>query len=268
MITGISELNDYFEMNNGELIVVGSRAGAGKSTFVQNIVINAVLKKNISALLFDLESNKENVSNKLLSNVSEIKVKMLETDKSFGGENNEGYYLNIFDWDNVSDIENEIDLNKIYIDDTSGISVDMIREKSKDLIGCVDIRLIVIDYLQLISINNREENKDDPTEILRKLKCMAKELNIPVIVTSQLSNATSNGKNKTPYLTDFNISKYGALTYADKIYLLHGTSNKNEKDNSIITDIIVAKNNNGKFGTIKLSFLGEHERSKNYGTDK
>ena len=50
MITGISELNDYFEMNNGELIVVGSRAGAGKSTFVQNIVINAVLKKNISAL--------------------------------------------------------------------------------------------------------------------------------------------------------------------------------------------------------------------------
>lgn len=253
METGFKELDELFEIKNGELIIVASRPAVGKSTFVQNILTNAVLKRNISAILFNLESSKYRIASRIISSVSDKKIRVLETDKNMDEEDNYGYYLNILDEEDFLEDIDDLENKKIYIDDTPGISIEEIRQKCRELKLSVDIGLIVIDYLQLLTLEKGNKEEVDRNEVIRNLKIIAKEINVPVIVTSQLSRKVDERKNRDIYMDDLAESKVGVLRYSDKIIFLQ----KGDEQDSNITNIIVAMNNNGKIGAIKLSLLGE-----------
>ena len=123
-----------------------------------------------------------------------------------------------------------------------------------------DIELIIIDYLQLIQFDKSKllSRDNEITEILKKLKILAKELNIPIIITSQLSRKVEKRDDKRPNITDFVHSEHGILTYSDKILFLYRDFYYNEKNKSNITDIIVSRNNDGSVGTIKLEWIPEY----------
>ena len=106
-----------------------------------------------------------------------------------------------------------------------------------------DIEVIIIDYLQLIQFDKKKllSRADEVTEILRRLTILAKELDVPVIVTSQLSTNCEKREDKRPMIADFTDSKYGINTYSDKILFLYRDSYYNKEDKSNITEIIVAK---------------------------
>ncbi len=229
MKTGFKDLDNIIKLNKGELIVIASRPGMGKSTFVQNILSNVSIKENEAVLFYSLEDSKDNIVNKLITSNS------------------------IEDGDGIAYEVNLLKDAPIYIASDASYTLEEICINSRELKLKNDIELIIIDYLQLIMFDkNKLLSRDNEIkEILKVLKMLAKELNVPIIITSQLSRKVEKRDDKRPYIDDFTNSKYGILTYSDKILFLYRDSYYNEKDKSNVTEVIVAKNNDGNVGTIK-----------------
>ncbi len=221
MKTGFKDLDNIIKLNGGELIVVASRPAMGKSTFVQNIMSNVVIKQNKATLLFSLEESKEKIINRLIASNS-VGVNLLKN-------------------------------APIYIASDIPYTIDEICLKSKDLKIKKDIKLIIIDYLQLIAFDKKEllSRDNEIKEILRRLKILAKELDVPIIITTQLSKQLEKREDKRPCIADFTNSKNGILTYSDKILFLYSDSYYYEGASSI-TEILIAKNNDGPIDIIKL----------------
>lgn len=260
MKTGFKNLDRIIKLNRGELIVVASRPAMGKSTFVQNILSNVAIKDNGAVLFYSLEDSKETIVNRLI-----ISNSMVEADK-FGlyneyKKNKESKpNLSDEDWDRIAYGVNLLKDTSIYIASDTPYTIDDICIKSRELKLKKDIELIIIDYLQLIQFDKKEllSRDNEITEILKRLKILAKELDVPFIITSQLSREVEKREDKKPCITDFSNSKNAILTYSDKILFLYRDSYYNEKNKSNVTDIIVAKNNDGGINTIKLAWLPEY----------
>lgn len=260
MKTGFKDLDHIIKLNRGELIVVASRPAMGKSTFVQNILSNVAIKDNGAVLFYSLEDSKETIVNRLI-----ISNSMVEADK-FGlyneyKKNKESKpNLSDEDWDRIAYGVNLLKDTSIYIASDTPYTIDDICIKSRELKLKKDIELIIIDYLQLIQFDKKEllSRDNEITEILKRLKILAKELDVPFIITSQLSREVEKREDKKPCITDFSNSKNAILTYSDKILFLYRDSYYNEKNKSNVTDIIVAKNNDGGINTIKLAWLPEY----------
>lgn len=260
MKTGFKDLDSIIKLNRGELTVVASRPAMGKSTFVQNVLSNVALKDNETVLFYSLEESKEKIINRLI-----IRNSMIEADKF---ELYNEYKKNKQSKPNLSDEELDrivygVNLLKgapIYIASDTPYTIDDIRIKSRELKLKKDIKLIIIDYLQLIQFDKKEllSRDNEITEILKKLKILAKELDVPIIVTSQLSQKCEKREDKKPYIADFSNSEKGILTHSDKILFLYRNSYYYKKDKNTFTDVIVAKNNDGGINTIKLAWLPEY----------
>lgn len=228
MKTGFKELDEIIELNKGELIVIASRPNMGKSTFILNILSHISLKEKKSVLLFNLEDSKENIINKLIISNS-IGIKQLKE-------------------------------ASIYIASEVPYLVDDIYFESRKLKEEKNIEAIIIDYLQLIQFDKKKllSRDNEITEILRRLKILAKVLNVPVIVISQLSRRCETRDDKRPIIADFSSSKNGILTYSNKILFLYRDSYYNNKNVNNITEVIIAKNNGGSSKTIKIAWLPEY----------
>ena len=215
-------IDSSIKLNNGELVVIASRPAMGKTTFALNILSHIGLEEKIGILFFSLEDSEENIIKRLVTNNS-ITEELLKD-------------------------------SPIYLSTETALSIEDICKKSRKLKDEKNIEVIIIDYLQLINFDKQKllSRDDEITEILRRLKVLAKELDIPVIITSQLSRAPKERRSQKPIIEDFSSSKYGITKYSDKILFLYRDLNYTENEKNNIMKLTIAKNNDGKIKDLEI----------------
>jgi len=173
------------------------------------------------------------------------------------------------DWSRVGSALRMMKETKIFIDDTPGLSPDVLRAKCRRLKREHDLGLVVIDYLQLMAVPGNGENRaTEISEISRSLKALAKELNLPVIALSQLNRSLETRTDKRPVMADLRES--GAIEQDADIILFIYRDDYYNKDNSPdkgLAEIIIGKQRNGPTGAFKLKFFGEYTRFDNLSHD-
>ncbi len=252
--TGITRLDEMITgLNRSDLIILGARPGMGKTSFALNIARNVAVKERRTVCFFSLEMSRDQLAQRLLSAEACIKSEKLRTGKIAGNE-----------WTRLAQAADVLAGCNIYVDETPGITVAQMKAKVRRL-GTAD--LIIVDYLGLMDSSDKHtENRVQViTEITRNLKLMAKELNIPVIVCSQLRrpNAAEKESNK-PSLTSLRDS--GSIEQdADIVLFLHRenyyrNNNPEQPADEHKATCIVAKNRHGEVGDIDLYWDGQFTR--------
>lgn len=237
-------------LHKSDLIILAGRPGMGKSSLAVSIGLNAAKRYNASVAIFSLEMSKEQMSDRMLSmetaiDAHRMRLAAIEEDE----------------WPLMLEAANNLDRQKIFIDDTPGSSVSDIRSASRRVYAEHGLDLIIIDYMQLMSgpgggrpLQNREQ---EISYISRALKGLARELNVPVIALSQLSRAVESRSDKRPMLSDLRES--GSIEAdADVVMFVYRDDYYNaDSDKQNIADVIVAKHRHGSTGTASLYFRKE-----------
>lgn len=242
--TGFSELNRMTGgLQKSDLIILGARPSMGKTAFALNILAN-LARKNVSVAIFSLEMSSEQLTNRLFSLYGLIDSNSIRLGKLDGNE-----------LERLT-LTSTILLGKpLYIDDTAGLNMSKLRTKARKLKREKDIKLLVIDYLQLMQGSSRKiDRQQEISEISRSLKLLARELDITIIALSQLSRAVESRQDKRPMLSD--IRESGAIEQdADIVMFLYRDEyyNANTNDKGL-TELIIAKHRNGAIGTVNLKF--------------
>lgn len=242
-----------------ELIIVAARPGVGKTAFALNVAENVATKEDKSVVIFSLEMGVESLVDRLLASTGPIDANHIRTGQ-----------LTEDDWQHLTIATGVLSRTQIYVDDTPGIKISEIRAKSRKLAKEVgNLGLIVIDYLQLISGNGRENRQQEVSEISRQLKILAKELHVPVIALSQLSRGVESREDKRPRLSDLRESgsieqdaDIVAFLYREDYYQHEGEENEGLNDNTV--EVIIEKNRQGSRGTAKLLFRKEFNKFANF----
>ena len=258
-LTGIpTGFSDFDEKTSGlqpsDMIVIAARPSMGKTAFALNIAEHVAVKEKQPVAVFSLEMSREQLVQRMLC--SNARVDLHHVRRGF---------LSQKDWPQLVNSANLLSESPIYIDDTPGISVTELRAKARRFKAAYDIRLVVVDYLQLMQISSGriDGRQQEISEISRSLKGLARELNVPVIVLSQLNRAAENRPDNRPRLSDLRES--GAIEQdADTVVLLVRKEYYNPEDCPGEADIIVAKQRNGPTGEMKLTFISECTRFENY----
>ncbi|MEW6076781.1 MAG: replicative DNA helicase [Thermodesulfobacteriota bacterium] len=244
---------------NSDLIIIAARPSMGKTAFALNITRNAAAFSGLPVAFFSLEMSKEQLSMRLLT--SEARVNAFRLRSGHIGKD---------DWIRITDAASVLDTVPIYIDDSAGLTVMEIRAKARRMKKEKKIGLIVIDYLQLMRPTETGERRDlEVSEMSRSLKSLAKELDIPIIVLSQLNRAPEQNHDKRPLLS--HLRESGSLEqdadvvlfiYRDEVY------NKNEDNpNRGIAEIIIGKQRNGPIGKVFLQFEPSYTRFQDLATE-
>ncbi len=229
-----------------DLILVAARPSMGKTAFVLNIAQYVAFHKNMCTAIFSLEMSKEQLVNRLFSLESRVDAQALRTGN-----------LSDADWEKLVEGAGIIGDSELIIDDTPGISISEMRSKCRKYKLEHDLKLIIIDYLQLMSGSGRstDSRQQEISDISRSLKALARELNVPVVALSQLSRAVEQRPDHRPMLSDLRES--GAIEQdADVVMFIYRDDYYN-KDTEMkgIAEIIIAKQRNGPIGTVNLVWL-------------
>ena len=262
-VTGLPTGYTEFDMMTAglqptDLVILAARPAMGKTTFALNIAEYAAIKSKKAVAVFSMEMSAGQLAMRLISSVGRINATRLRTGQ-----------LEDEDWSRVtSAIRILKDQAKVFIDDTPGLSPDVLRSKARRLKREHDLGLIVIDYLQLMSVPGNNENRaTEISEISRSLKGLAKELNVPVIALSQLNRSLETRTDKRPVMADLRES--GAIEQdADVIIFIYRDEyyHKDSADTGL-AEVIIGKQRSGPTGTIKLKFFGEYTRFDNLAHD-
>ncbi|WP_425059406.1 Replicative DNA helicase [Sporomusa carbonis] len=246
--TGFKDLDKLTSgLQPSDLILIAARPSMGKTAFVLNIAQHVAIKEKQAVAFFSLEMSKEQLVQRMLCAEAPIDAQRLRIGEL---ENN--------DWDKLVRAADRLAAAPIFIDDTAGITVMEMRSKARRLKIEHDLKLIIIDYLQLMqggSGGSRSENRQQEiSEISRSLKALARELKVPVIALSQLSRSVESRQLKKPMLSDLRES--GSLEQdADIVAFLYREDYyEPETERKNITDVIVAKHRNGPVDTVQLFF--------------
>ena len=226
----------------GNMIVLAARPAMGKSTLGLDIARHASIHNGLTSVIFSLEMSK-----------SEITMRMLASEARVGLNNIRAGTLSEDEWSRLARRMGEISEAPMFIDDSPNLSMMEIRAKARRLKQRHNLKIIVIDYLQLMSSGKRVENRQqEVSDFSRQLKLMAKELNIPVIAISQLNRSPEQRSDKKPMLSDLRES--GSIEQdADVVILLHRDDMYDQQNRSGEADLIVAKHRNGPTRTITIS---------------
>jgi len=257
--TGFTEL-DYRTagLQPSDLILIAARPSMGKTAFVLNLAQNICFKQDKSVLIFSLEMSQEQLVNRLLALESHVKAQSIRT-----GD------VTDKDWEGLVEGASVIGESKLLIDDTPGISIGELRSKCRKYALSNDIKIVIIDYLQLMSGDGRhsDSRQQEISEISRSLKSLARELNVPVIALSQLSRAVEKRDDHRPMLSDLRES--GAIEQdADVVMFLYRDDYYNkETEKKNIAEVIIAKQRNGPIGTTELVWLPELTKFANKARD-
>ena len=252
--TGFTNLDGYTHgLHPGQLVIVAARPSVGKSTFALDLARHAALKRNQPTIFFSLEMGRSEIAMRMLSAQSGIYLQSMRK-----GTLSEG------DWAKLAAVRGEINDAPLYIDDSPNMSLVEIRAKCRRLAQQVDLKMVVIDYIQLMSSGKKVESRQqEVSEFSRALKLLAKELNIPVVALSQLNRQAEQSKDKRPELS--HLRESGSLEQdADVVVLLH-REGIFEKDHPRAgeADLILAKQRNGPTGTVTVAFQGQYSRFMN-----
>jgi replicative DNA helicase len=245
-------------LNRGDLIVLGGRPAMGKTSISLNIALNISERNSFPVCIFSLEMSKEQITYRLMSMDSGIESGRLRTGR-----------LQQDEWPVLAKSIENIGRRKIYINDKSTISIKEIQDiclTIKKQAKNKKLGLVVIDFVQLMELeqNSSDLSRDDElTKIAIKLKKLAVELNVPVIVTSQLERVIERRINKRPMLSD--IRDTSALEgFADIITMIYRDEYYDpETEDRGITELITCKHRNGPVGTVKLLFEPQFTRFRN-----
>lgn len=246
--TGFKDLDKLTSgLQPSDLILIAARPSMGKTAFVLNIAQHVAVRDKKAVAFFSLEMSKEQLVQRMLCAEAPIDAQRLRN-----GE------LDDNGWKNLVNVADRLAGAPIFIDDTAGITIMEMRSKARRLKIEHDLKLIIIDYLQLMqgsSGNKRSENRQQEiSEISRSLKALARELKVPVIALSQLSRGVESRQVKKPMLSDLRES--GSLEQdADIVAFLYREDYYDlETDRKNITDVIVAKHRNGPVDSVQLYF--------------
>jgi replicative DNA helicase len=268
MVTGIAtgftkldELTSGFQQS--ELIVVAGRPSMGKTAFCLNIARNVTVESKMPVGFFSLEMSKQQLAMRLLSAEARVDAHGIRTG-----------HLEPYEWQKLSLSVGELAESPMYIDDSAGLSVLELRAKCRRLKKEKHIGMVIIDYLQLMSGPREAENRQQEISIIsRSLKGLAKELDVPVVVLSQLSRAVEiRGGDRKPMLSDLRES--GAIEQdADMVLFIwrpeaYGKS-ADDKGESMEgrAEVIIGKQRNGPVGSIPLFFKKEYTRFENTASE-
>lgn len=253
--TGFIDL-DYLTtgLQNSDLIIVAGRPSAGKTALGLNILHHISVVHKIPTAIFSLEMSRDQLAQRLLCTDGEIESQRLRSGN-----------LREEEWKRLTKSLTRLSEAPIFIDDTAAISSVEIRAKARRLKIEQDIGLILIDYLQLMQGKRMENRNQEISDIVRSLKTMSRELNIPVIALSQLSRAVENRPDRIPRLSDLRESGEIEQT-ADVVLFIHrddpyAPDADDERRN--LATIIIAKQRNGPTGNVELVFLKEYTKFVN-----
>ncbi len=241
--TGFKELDSLTNgLHPGNMIVLAARPAVGKSTLGLDIARHASIHKGDTSVIFSLEMSR-----------SEITMRMLSAEARVALNNIRAGTLNDEEWARLARRMGEISEAPLFIDDSPNLSLMEIRAKARRLKQRHNLKLIVIDYLQLMTSGKRVENRQqEVSEFSRQLKLLAKELNVPIIAISQLNRSPEQRSDKKPLLSDLRES--GSIEQdADVVILLHRDDLYDNQNRSGEADLIVAKHRNGPTRTITVS---------------
>lgn len=245
--TGFKDLDKLTSgLQPSDLILVAARPSMGKTAFTLNVATHIAVREKKAVAFFSLEMSKEQLVQRMLCSEGAIDSQRLRI-----GE------LDDKDWGKLISAADRLSTAPIFIDDTAGITVMELRSKARRLKTEYDLKLIVIDYLQLMqgsSSKGGDNRQQEISEISRSLKALARELNVPVIALSQLSRSVESRQVKKPMLSDLRES--GSLEQdADIVMFLYREDYYDpDTENKNITDVIIAKHRNGPVDTVQLFF--------------
>jgi replicative DNA helicase len=236
--------------HGGQLIIVAARPALGKSTLALDFARAASIGNDQPSIFFSLEMGR-----------SEIAMRLLAAEASVPLQSMRKGTVDQRDWNKLAAVRGRINDAPLYIDDSPNMTLVEIRAKCRRLKQRVGLKLVVIDYLQLMTSGKRVESRQqEVSEFSRALKLLAKELQVPVIALSQLNRGPEQRADKMPAISDLRES--GSLEQdADMVILLHRES-AYEKDNPRAgeADLIVAKHRNGPTRTVTVAFHGHYSR--------
>jgi len=267
MLTGLGTgFTDFDKMtsglHSGEMIVIAARPSMGKTSLAMNIVEHVGLELKVPVGVFSLEMTSESLVLRMLCSRSRVNLRSVR----------EGF-LAERDFPKLTGSAGKLAKAPLFIDDSSGLSILQLRAKARRMHQQYGIKLFVIDYLQLLhSTARRAENRQQEiADISSGIKSLAKELNIPVIVLSQLNREIEREKGRPPRLSDLRES--GAIEQdADVVGLLYKPKSGSDDDEGAVptveedavpVNLLIAKQRNGPTGDINLTFLKQYTRFEN-----
>ncbi len=244
--TGFFDLDDIcggFQPH--QLIIVAARPSMGKTAFALNICDHAAVNLKVPVLFVSLEMGKLELAERLICARSRVDGHKLRTGQNMGGR----------EISQLSKSYDELRAASMFIDDTPARNMLQITANARRLKMRSNLGLIMVDYIQLIdSEESRDSRQEQIAKISRRLKTLARELEVPVVALSQLNRAVENREDRRPRMADLRES--GAIEQdADMVLLLHRPDYYDANDQPGVAEVIVAKNRNGATGSIKLTFL-------------
>ena len=249
--TGFKDLDEKTSgLQRSDLVIVAARPAMGKTAFALNIAQQSAVKAGSSVIIFSLEMSKEQLGQRLLAMQARVEMQKLKQ-----GD------LDRKDWDRITMALDELNNTKIVIDDTPGISIMEMRNKCRRLKAEQGLDLVVIDYLQLMSLQGKTDNRQQEiSTISRNLKLLAREMDCPVIVLSQLSRAPEQRQDHRPILSDLRES--GSIEQdADIVIFLYRDDYYNENtDKPGVCEVNIAKHRSGPTDKVELTWVSRYTK--------
>lgn len=260
--TGFTEFDQITNgLQNSDLILLAARPGVGKTSFSMNILVNAATQHNKKCAIFSLEMSREQLMQRAICSLAKVSMA-----KALNGT------MDAEEWKRIWTATKKLEQSGLYVDDSSLTTPADVLTKCRRLKAKEDIDLIMIDYIQLMSSGSNKKNENrqnEVSDISRNLKITAKELNVPIIVLSQLSRDVEKASrpDHKPVLSDLRDS--GAIEQdADIVLFLYNPEKYNDipqQDEPGTVELIIAKHRNGRTGTVKLRWIGEYTTFVNPG---
>jgi replicative DNA helicase len=249
--TGFADLDALTNgLHGGQMIIVAARPALGKSTLGLDLCRSASIKHNLPSVIFSLEMSRNEIVMRLLSAEAQVPLHHMRSGN-----------MSDSDWTKLASKMGTVSEAPLFIDDSPNMTLMEIRAKCRRLKQRHGLRLVVVDYLQLMTSGKRVESRQqEVSEFSRSLKLLAKELDVPVIAISQLNRGPEQRTDKRPMLSDLRES--GSLEQdADVVLLLHREdAYERESPRAGEADFIVAKHRNGPTSTVTVAFQGHYSR--------
>jgi replicative DNA helicase len=249
--TGFAELDSLTNgLHGGQLIIVGARPAMGKSTLALDFARTAAVHHKLPTIFFSLEMGRSEIATRLLSAESGIPMHVLRKGN-----------MDERDWTRLASVRGDIGDAPLFIDDSPNMTLVEIRAKCRKLSQRVGLKMVVVDYLQLMTSGKKVESRQqEVSEFSRALKLLAKELGVPIVALAQLNRGPEQRADKKPALSDLRES--GSLEQdADIVILLHReAAYDRDHPRAGEADLIVAKHRNGATDEIAVAFQGMYSR--------
>jgi replicative DNA helicase len=255
--TGFMDLDKMTDgFHPAEMIVIAARPSMGKTSLAMNIAEYVAIEQKLPVGVFSLEMSAESLVLRMMCSLARVNLRSIRDG-----------FMNESDFPKLTSAAGKLANSKLFIDDTAGLSILQLRARARRLAQQHDIKLFVVDYLQLLHSTGRrsqENRQQEIADISSGIKALAKELKVPIIVLSQLNRELEKDKSRKPRMSDLRES--GSIEQdADLVGLLYKPSASDDEDapeegDGVPVNLLIAKQRNGPTGDVNLTFLKPYTR--------